>query len=190
LDCDSSTDNNNGQRPLRGADSLQLKSIPAPVFSKSTATHPDWPRILLVDDNDINLKIMVTYMQKLQCSFEVATNGLQAYDKYRDTAEKGHCFDFVLMDVSMPVMNGLCASRKIRAFEREQGHSPTTIIALTGLASTKAEEEAFASGVDIFLTKPVQLKKLKDILHFQDDQNQASRLNGGPNKKRKAAGAY
>jgi CheY-like chemotaxis protein len=79
----------------------------------------------------------------------------------------------------------LSATREIRAFEREQGLSPTTIIALTGLSSTKTEEEAFASGVNLFLTKPVQLKKLKDLLNFYDDQSQASRPNGGPTKKRK-----
>jgi signal transduction histidine kinase/CheY-like chemotaxis protein len=185
-----STDNRNGQRPPVEADSLQSKSIPTPLSSGSTATHPDCPRILLVDDNDINLKIMVTYLRRLQCSFEIATDGLQAYDKYRDAAERGQCFGFVLMDVSMPVMDGLSATREIRAFEREQGLSPTTIIALTGLASTKTEEEAFASGVDLFLTKPVQLKNLKDVLHFYDDQNQASRLNGGPSRKRKVTDAY
>ena len=148
------------------------------------------PRILLVDDNDINLKIMVTYMRKLQCSYEVAPDGLQAYDKYRDNVERGLAFNYVLMDVSMPIMDGLSATREIRAFEREQGLPPTTIIALTGLASTKTEEEAFASGVNLFLTKPVQLKKLKGILHFYDDQNQASHLNGGPTKKRKVVDAH
>jgi CheY-like chemotaxis protein len=73
--------------------------------------------------------------------------------------------------------------------ERKQGLLPTTIIALTGLASTKTEQEAFASGVNLFLTKPVQLKKLKDILHFDDDQNHASQTNGGPTKKRKVVDA-
>lgn len=183
-----SADNNDGPGSPPKADSPHSKR--ASVSSMSTVTAPDCPRILLVDDNDINLKIMVTYMRKLQCSFEVATDGLQAYDKYRDTAERGQCFGFILMDVSMPVMDGLSATREIRAFEREQGLSPTTIIALTGLASTKTEEEAFASGVDLFLTKPVQLRKLKDILHFYDDQNQTSRFNGGPSKKRKVADTY
>ena len=93
------------------------------------------------------------------------------------------------MDVSMPVMDGLSATREIRALERKQGLPSTTIIALTGLASTKTEQEASASGVNLFLTKPVQLKKLKDILHFDNNQNQASQTNARPTKKRKAVDA-
>ena len=170
--------------------SPQSNSLSPPGSSIAGITSHEYPRILLVDDNDINLKIMMTYMRKLQCSYEVATDGLQAYDKYRDTAEKGLSFSYVLMDVSMPVMDGLSATREIRAFERAQGLSPTTIIALTGLASTKTEDEAFASGVNLFLTKPVQLKKLKEVLHFYDDQNQASRTNGGPSKKRKVVDTH
>ena len=159
-------------------------------ISTAEITKPDNPRVLLVDDNEINLKIMATYMRKLQCSYEVATDGVRAYDKYRDNAEKGLSFGYVLMDVSMPVMDGLSATREIRAFERDQGLPPSTIIALTGLDSTKTEEEAFASGVNLFLTKPVQLKRLKEVLHFYDDQNHASRINGGPTKKRKAVDVY
>jgi CheY-like chemotaxis protein len=83
----------------------------------------------------------------------------------------------------------LAGTREIRALERKQGLLPTTIIALTGLASTKTEQEAFASGANLFLTKPVQLKKLKDVLHFDDDQNQPNQTNGGPTKKRKVVDA-
>ena len=64
----------------------------------------------------------------------------------------------------MPVMDGLTATQEIRAFEQERNLPPTTVVALTGLASEKAEQEAFASGVNFFLTKPVQLKRLKEIL--------------------------
>ena len=183
-----------GGKRCFGIDSSDVSPQPNSLCSSgSNTTGPtisEFPRILLVDDNDINLKIMVTYMRKLQCSYEVAPDGLQAYDKYRDNAERGLAFSYVLMDVSMPIMDGLSATREIRAFEREQGLPPTTIIALTGLASTKTEEEAFASGVNLFLTKPVQLKKLKGILHFYDDQNHTSHLNGGPTKKRKVVDAH
>jgi signal transduction histidine kinase/CheY-like chemotaxis protein len=185
-----SGENENGFGTIPIDLSPKSNSFRTPESSTKAIANPERPRVLLVDDNDINLKIMVTYMRKLQCSFEVATDGLQAYDKYRDTAERGQFFTYILMDVSMPAMDGLSATREIRAFEREQGLSRTNIIALTGLASTKTEEEAFASGVDLFLTKPVQLKKLRDVLQFYDDQNQASRLNGGPTKKRKVVDAH
>lgn len=64
----------------------------------------------------------------------------------------------------MPVMDGLEASRAIRLFERENNLEPTMIIALTGLASAETQQEAFVSGVDLFLTKPVKLKELTAIL--------------------------
>jgi len=180
-----SSESKNGAQAIPAVVSPQSNSSPTLHSGMTEFINPDRPRILLVDDNDINLKIMVTYIRKLYCSYEVATDGLQAYEKYRDTAERGLSFNYVLMDVSMPVMDGLSATREIRALERKQGLPPTTIIALTGLASSKTEQEAFASGVNRFLTKPVQLKKLKDILHFDDDQNQLSQTNGGPTKKRK-----
>jgi CheY-like chemotaxis protein len=60
----------------------------------------------------------------------------------------------------MPIMDGTTSSREIRNYEREAGLKPTTIIALTGLASATARIEALANGIDHYITKPVKLKKL------------------------------
>ena len=68
------------------------------------------------------------------------------------------------VDVSMPIMDGLEASRLIRAFEQQQKLTPVLIIALTGLGSSSAQDDAFASGVNLFLTKPVRLKELGRVL--------------------------
>lgn len=67
-------------------------------------------------------------------------------------------------DINMPVMDGLEATRAIRAFEQQSRLKPANIIALTGLASASAQQEAFASGVNLFLTKPVRLKELSNVL--------------------------
>jgi CheY-like chemotaxis protein len=74
----------------------------------------------------------------------------------------------------MPVMNGFESTRRIRNFEKEyqnmldapakESYKPATIIALTGLASANAQHEAFGSGVDLFLAKPVRLQQLLPIL--------------------------
>ena len=64
----------------------------------------------------------------------------------------------------MPVMDGFEATREIRAFEQAHGSKPATIIALTGLGSAEAQHEAFVSGIDMFLTKPVRLKELTRLL--------------------------
>lgn len=70
----------------------------------------------------------------------------------------------ILMDINMPVLNGFEATRQIRSFEKSRGLQAATIIALTGLGSASAQQEAFSSGVDLFLTKPVRLKELTKIL--------------------------
>lgn len=68
----------------------------------------------------------------------------------------------------MPIMDGLAATRHIRAYEKQQGWDPALIIALTGLGSSKTQQEAYASGVDLFLTKPVPLKELGGILESRN----------------------
>jgi signal transduction histidine kinase/CheY-like chemotaxis protein len=127
------------------------------------------PHLLLVDDNNINRKIMCSYMQKLKCSYATAADGLEAFEAYkRESASPERvgkkAFDFVFMDLSMPVMDGLTATHEIRAYEKEHKILPTQVVALTGLASTKSRDEALANGVNMYLTKPVQLKVLKSVI--------------------------
>ncbi|RDW84331.1 hypothetical protein BP6252_01921 [Coleophoma cylindrospora] len=117
--------------------------------------------LLLVEDNGINLKILVTYMKRLKHTFTTATNGLEALEKYKAAKLP---FDYVIMDISMPVMNGYTSTREIRAFEAENGRRCVPIVALTGLASTSAQNEAYSCGVTTFLTKPVRLSELKKVL--------------------------
>ena len=68
------------------------------------------------------------------------------------------------MDLNMPTLDGFEATQRIRQFERQQGLEPATIIALTGLANADARQQAYSSGIDLFLTKPVRLKELTRIL--------------------------
>ncbi|KZL64267.1 hsp90-like protein [Colletotrichum incanum] len=118
-------------------------------------------KFLLVDDNPLNLKILASYMKKLGHEFQNAMDGQQALEIFRQGAGQFQC---VLMDISMPVMDGFEATRRIRAIETEQSFARCHIFALTGLASASAQQEAFASGIDLFLTKPVRLKELNMIL--------------------------
>jgi CheY-like chemotaxis protein len=123
----------------------------------------------LVDDNMINLKILMAYMSRLGHTYATASNGKEAYDVYTRTPGS---FQYVLIDMSMPVMDGFEASRLIRAFEREQRLRPAVLIALTGLASAAAQQDAFASGINLFLTKPVRLKELTAILRQRNAEPQ------------------
>jgi CheY-like chemotaxis protein len=72
--------------------------------------------------------------------------------------------DVILMDINMPVLDGLEATRQIRSHERDHGLPPVTIIALTGVASSEAQQEAHVSGVNLFLIKPVRLGDLEVVL--------------------------
>lgn len=100
-------------------------------------------------------------MTKLKYDYTTAENGLEAVELYtRDPAR----YSCVLTDISMPVMDGLEATRRIRALERAGGHPPAVVIALTGLHGAEIEQDAVASGVDLFLTRPLVLGRLKDAL--------------------------
>jgi CheY-like chemotaxis protein len=100
-------------------------------------------------------------MNKSKREWTSADNGLEALEAYMQSPES---YAGILMDLSMPVMDGLEASRQIRELERLKTLPNVTIIALTGIASASAQQEAFASGIDLFMTKPVRLKELAEIL--------------------------
>ncbi|GIK01161.1 hypothetical protein Aspvir_005193 [Aspergillus viridinutans] len=120
-------------------------------------------RVLVVDDNPINLNLMLTFMKKRDLEvLDSAENGKLAVDAV-ERLQQG--YDLIFMDMSMPVMNGFEATRAIRAREKERdGCGPATIIALTGLSSSRDESEALTSGVDLFLTKPVSFREVSRLL--------------------------
>lgn len=127
-------------------------------------------RLLLVDDNQINLRFLETFVKKRRPNhkYDCAEDGLQAVEAAKRN-EDG--FSIIFMDVSMPVMDGLEATRRIRALEQERhdrlgdtAPTPALIVALTGLASSRDQTSAFASGVNLFMTKPVKFKDIGKLL--------------------------
>lgn len=77
----------------------------------------------------------------------------------------------------MPVMDGIEATREIRIMERDRRQKPAMIIVLTGLGSSTSQQEAFSSGVNLYLTKPVRFSDLRDILSdWTPDMEMESRL--------------
>ncbi|KAF2141622.1 uncharacterized protein K452DRAFT_358747 [Aplosporella prunicola CBS 121167] len=125
------------------------------------------PKILIVDDNRINLRLLSAFMKKHLLSYEQATNGLEALEAYK-RASGG--FKIVLMDISMPVMDGMEATREIRDYEDENNIDRSLIIALTGLVSASARVEALASGIDHFMTKPVNFQLLIELMDSNSDK--------------------
>lgn len=127
-------------------------------------------KILLVEDNQVNLKVIEMCAKATGFIYQTADNGLAAVEKF-----KKERFDVVIMDVSMPVMDGLSATRELREFERRNKRPRATIIALTAVLSASTQHEALASGVDLFLTKPAPLKQLKEMLRNLSEGNDISK---------------
>ena len=112
----------------------------------------DRPRynVLLAEDNLVNQMLAVKLLKKREYEVTVVENGRLAMDAWR-----AGCFDFILMDMMMPEMDGLEATRRIRAEERGHGeHIP--IIAMTANAMTGDRERCLDSGMDGYLSKPVK----------------------------------
>ena len=109
-------------------------------------------RVLLVEDNALNLEIAQSLLEMEGLVVDTAENGQIAVDKF--TAAPAGCYRAVLMDIRMPVMDGLEASRRIRAGSNPDG-ATVPIIAMTANAFQNEEYEARAAGIDGYLTKPV-----------------------------------
>jgi signal transduction histidine kinase/DNA-binding NarL/FixJ family response regulator len=144
---------------------------PISIIASSTRA----PRMLLVDDNQINLKLLQVFMKKRKyTAVTKAEDGLQAVEAYQSALNNTPCEppDIILMDISMPIMDGFEATRRIREIERRHNRSLSDnqtpqnclIIALTGLASDRDQKEAFRSGVDLYITKPVSFAKVSKLL--------------------------
>lgn len=125
---------------------------------------------LCVDDNPINLRLLRTFINKLGHHHVLATNGLEALEHYKTVhssllpSDEANHIDVVLMDINMPEMDGLEATRQIRAHEIRNGLPKVTIIALTGVADADIQQEANSSGINLFLIKPVRLAELEVVL--------------------------
>ncbi|KAG9700284.1 hypothetical protein KCU95_g805, partial [Aureobasidium melanogenum] len=118
-------------------------------------------KVLLVEDNSINMKLLVATMRKLKRPYTCAGNGLEAVTAY---ASAPASYALILMDISMPVMDGFTATELIRNLEQKNKWDRCTVMALTGVGDAEAKKRAFLAGVDDFMTKPVSMGKLGSII--------------------------
>lgn len=127
--------------------------------------------VLVVEDNLTNQAVARKMLERRGATVVLAENGLRAVELYDP-----ECFDIVLMDISMPVMNGLEATRLIREHQRQRGWAHRPIVALTGNAFDKDRDEAEAVGMDGFLSKPVRRDALLLTIatHLQSVQLRAA----------------
>ncbi len=122
-------------------------------------------RILLVEDNAVNQKVAVRLLEKSGNSVIVAGNGREALE----VLESGQRFDLVFMDVQMPEMDGFQATKAIRIRERGTGvHLP--IVAMTAHAVKGDRERCLDSGMDDYISKPIDARKLKKVVASYAEQ--------------------
>jgi two-component system sensor histidine kinase/response regulator len=135
-------------------------SVPsAPTRSTTEARHERSLRILLADDSPDNCLLIRAYFKTLPWKIEVADNGLLAIEKFKASAH-----DLVLMDVRMPEMDGLTATRVIRNWEETQGLPATPIIALTASALAEDVARSLTAGCDAHVSKPVRKATLIEAI--------------------------
>ena len=117
-------------------------------------------KILLAEDNWINQRIALLTFRQMGISIDIASNGQETLDMYRQNK-----YDLIMMDLQMPVMDGLEATRHIRTFEKET-ESPhhVYIVALTANAISEMKKDCTMAGMDDFMEKPFQESDLRILL--------------------------
>ncbi len=118
-------------------------------------------RILLVEDNEINIYVAQAILEKVGCQLEIAKNGMEAVETFKASLEDH--FDAILMDVRMPLMNGIEATKVIRAMDRKDAKS-IPIIAMTADAFDEERQNTLDAGMNYHLAKPINPDKLYSIL--------------------------
>jgi CheY-like chemotaxis protein len=114
-------------------------------------------RVLVAEDNSVNRAVIERMLDRIGHQATFATNGQEALD-----ALDGARFDVILMDVQMPVLDGVEATRQLRQREAEQGGARNYVVALTANALPGDRERYLASGMDDYLSKPITLASLRD----------------------------
>ncbi|CTQ74588.1 ATP-binding protein [Roseibium alexandrii] len=160
-------------KPLtRGAIQNTLLGNPLPIFHRVQDTKPEFadqaseaepgslPRLLVVEDIVTNQLVITGFLQKLGYEADIADNGQEAIDRVQSAN-----YGMIFMDMQMPVMDGLEATRRIRQLPGSAGQVP--IFAMTANAMQQDMDLCLQSGMNGFLTKPISLDKLKTVLQTE-----------------------
>jgi CheY-like chemotaxis protein len=139
---------------------LERKSAPA-TSSGVVVELGQTLNVLVAEDNLVNIAVLKSMLKQLGHRSTFCENGQAALMAFCQTSRR---FDLVLMDCEMPVLDGLNATRAIRAFEHQQGLLPTPIIALTAHAFPAQREICLEAGMDSYLSKPLSLATLTATL--------------------------
>lgn len=112
-------------------------------------------KVLVAEDNLINQKVAMINLKKLGHEVEIAINGQMALDMYKTGS-----YDVILMDIQMPIMDGIEATIAIREYEKEKGIKKIRIVAITANAMNEDKDKCFEIGMNGYITKPIQTEEL------------------------------
>jgi len=119
--------------------------------------------ILIAEDNEINQKLLTKIIEDYDLNVTTAINGLEAVE-----AVKNNHFDLIFMDIAMPIMDGVTATKEILAYERKEQKEHTPIIAVTANALKGDKERFLNDGLDDYIAKPAKQKDIKAVLEKYD----------------------
>ncbi len=125
--------------------------------------------ILVAEDNPVNQRLIVRLLEKMGHKVELAANGIEAVELYKQAA-----FDVVFMDIQMPLKDGVQAAAEMRAFDEACGRKKVPIIALTAHALAPDRDKYLSLGMDGYLAKPISRKELFEALSQVSDPGTAS----------------
>lgn len=148
---------------------LQRLTNPAAATSAPTTEATEYPLpqsdsldVLVAEDSEVNQFIMRELLAKWGIEIQIAANGVEAVEMFQ-----AHAFDLILMDIQMPEMDGLEATRRIRALQRDHGmHTGCVIVGLSAHAMAGDKERYMAEGMVNYLTKPIRTEELREVLDF------------------------
>ena len=131
-----------------------------PVDAETNLPNYQHKKVLVVEDNKINQKVIVAKLKKFNIVPDVEENGQLALDKLKQCR-----YDLVFMDCHMPVMDGYTATRELRLLESRQNLPRQTVIALTANALEGERDKCLAAGMDDYITKPIVSSRLMTLLN-------------------------
>lgn len=160
-------DAESGDTPARSLETNDVSSVTA--RTRSAPSRDVSEKILLVEDNEINLKVAEKLIQYIGYDFDFAINGKEALDKVKDTR-----YRMILMDCLMPVMDGYRCTENIRKMEEEKGLNRTPILAMTANAMLGDREKCLDAGMDDYMSKPLNRYILEKTLKKWDPLDSAN----------------
>ena len=128
-------------------------------------------KILIAEDNILNQQLIKYILESLNIEFKIVQNGQEAIDEYKINNN----YNLILMDINMPVLDGVEAFKQIREYEKENNLVKTPLSALTANAIKGDKEKFLSLGMDYYLSKPININELKELFNiYLSSQNSQS----------------